>query len=239
MPFCSDLMVRFYTRFSLSQGRIGAILSKYGIVYKGWIDLSAGQMVLAKVIGDSEEILDSKDIETTVDKNVLMKFANVDHRLVLEFGSEQLVWDMGTGPDDAGQRQYSMQPQAAIFGSGQLRLSHIAIYRDIHYTGFRMGTSGKTARAGEGNPLKLGKDEFFLMGDNSPNSEDSRWWTANGVHIGGEPYPAGIVPRDYLVGKALFVYWPAGYRPTEGFPLGIIPNIGGMKFIYGGSSSQP
>ncbi len=239
MPYCSDLMVRFYTRSNQGHGRIGAILSKYGIVYKGWIDLSAGQMVLAKVIGDNEEILESKDIETEVDKNVLLKLANVDHRLVLEFGSEQLVWDMGTGPDDAGQRQYTMQPQAAIFGSGKLSLSHIAIYRDIHYTGFRRGTNGSTARAGEGNPLKLGKDEFFVMGDNSPNSEDSRWWDDNGVHIGGEPYPKGIVPRDYLVGKALFVYWPSGYRPAESFPLGIIPNLGGMKFIYGGSSSQP
>ena len=45
--------------------------------------------------------------------------------------------------------------------------------------------------------------------------------------------------RNYLVGKALFVYWPSGYRPTEGFPLGIIPNLGGMKLIYGGSSTQP
>ena len=53
---------------------------------------------------------------------------------------------------------------------------------------------------------------------------------------GIEPYRAGIVPRDYLVGKALFVYWPSGFRPFDQFPFGIIPNVGHMRFIYGGSN---
>jgi signal peptidase I len=86
-------------------------------------------------------------------------------------------------------------------------------------------------------PLVLGKDEFFVLGDNSPNSEDCRWWSEQGrANKGLPPYRAGIVPRDYLVGKALFVYWPSGFKPFDGFPFGIIPNIGKMRFIYGGSN---
>jgi signal peptidase I len=88
-------------------------------------------------------------------------------------------------------------------------------------------------------PFTLGEDEFFVLGDNSPNSEDCRWWTREGLaNKGLSPYRVGIVPRDYLVGKALFVYWPSGFRPFPQFPIRIIPNIGQMRFIYGGSNEK-
>jgi hypothetical protein len=51
-------------------------------------------------------------------------------------------------------------------------------------------------------------------------------------------YRMGVVPRDYLVGKALFVYWPSGFKPFAEFPFGIVPNVGRMRFIYGGSNGN-
>jgi signal peptidase I len=238
MPYCSDLMVHFYMNPHDLQGVIGIEMSKYETRYKAWVD-SSGEMVI-EAVKDNETIeLERKTIELPgVNKPILVKFANVDHRLIFEFGSEKLPHNLRDGPDGAGERKTNIEPQVKISGSGKVTLSHMAIFRDIHYTKFQHGDSGGLARAAEGNPFKLGQDEFFVLGDNSPNSADGRWWNRPGVGNNGQEYRVGIVPRDYLVGKALFVYWPSGFKPFAKFPFAIIPNVGGMRFIYGGSNKN-
>jgi len=67
--------------------------------------------------------------------------------------------------------------------------------------GRQNGYKGYTAMDGDwGNfikgdqEIKLGGKQYMAMGDNSPDSSDSRYW--------------GPVPEENLVGPALFVYWP-------------------------------
>ncbi|MEM7147922.1 MAG: signal peptidase I [Verrucomicrobiota bacterium] len=42
--------------------------------------------------------------------------------------------------------------------------------------------------------ITVPKDSLFVLGDNSPNSSDSRIW--------------GSVPKENLLGKATLIYWP-------------------------------
>ena len=42
-------------------------------------------------------------------------------------------------------------------------------------------------------PVTVPAGHYFMMGDNRDNSQDSRYW--------------GFLPRDYIKGKALMVYW--------------------------------
>ena len=238
MPFCSDLMVRFDSRSADSQGRIGVALSKYETNYKAWVEAS-GEMVITKNEDGGQSIeLARKSIDPpAAGKTAQVKFANVDHRLIFEYGGEKLTYDLGRDMEGAGQITEDIEPHVEIFGSGKLTLSHIAIFRDIHYTKVKFANSYEHGRATKEDPFILEKDQFFVLGDNSPNSEDGRWWTRSGVANKGLPdYREGTVPRNYLVGKALFVYWPSGFKPFADFPFGVIPNIGRMRLIYGGSN---
>jgi signal peptidase I len=261
-PFCSDLMVRFYAR-SFDKSIIGIELSKYRTRYQAW--LNPDGIVTIKRITDngSEEELIRNQFNISLDEKPLsVEFSNVDHLLTLLVGDEKLVYDLGFSPDDAGLRDTALKPNVKIFGVGKLALSHVAIFRDIHYTSSKYGNGRPEGRAVEGNPFTLKEKQFFVLGDNSPSSEDGRWWDKRGIaNKGIESYDAGIVPSEYLVGKALFVYWPSGYefpwpnglraylanssrknnlfRILNGIvSLNWIPNIGQMRFIYGGSEKK-
>jgi len=81
-----------------------------------------------------------------------------------------------------------------------LELSDLKIYRDIYYTD-PLTDHEAYARPyydwAIAQPIQLREDEFFFLGDNSVNSEDSRMWDEG---------PA--VKRKFLIGRPMIVYWP-------------------------------
>ena len=68
----------------------------------------------------------------------------------------------------------------------------------------------------DSKPEIVGADQFFPMGDNSPQSSDARMWTE---HFFG---------REMLIGRALLIYWPhPWYRPIP-----YMPNVKRMRLIH-------
>jgi len=61
------------------------------------------------------------------------------------------------------------------------------IFKQIYY--YNRGDFGA-----EGQKIVVPKDSYFVLGDNSASSKDSRYW--------------GFVPKENLLGQALVIYWP-------------------------------
>ena len=66
--------------------------------------------------------------------------------------------------------------------------------------GYEFGVQGKT--------MLVPENSFFVMGDSRDNSEDSRYW--------------GFVPRELIIGRAMFVYWSCDRGASNGDFFGCI-----------------
>jgi signal peptidase I len=94
-----------------------------------------------------------------------------------------------------------------------VRIHNFRLSRDVHYT--RSGTHGLDS------PVRLGADEYFVLGDNSPNSNDNRFWTGPN----GGPVP---VPRANFLGKPFVVHLPG--RVVTGGSGGKQPEFPGLDW---------
>jgi signal peptidase I len=84
--------------------------------------------------------------------------------------------------------------------------------------------------------FELQEDQFFPMGDNSPESLDARCWagTKQRIQMLGNAnedawkwFDKSFVPRELLVGKALVVFWPHSWNS----PIPFTPNFKRFKLI--------
>jgi signal peptidase I len=62
----------------------------------------------------------------------------------------------------------------------------------------------------EGKPYTVPENSYFVMGDSRNQSLDSRYWS--------------VVPRELIVGRAMFVYWSCDRSASDGSMLGCITN---------------
>ncbi len=73
-----------------------------------------------------------------------------------------------------------------IYIDGKEISSPVSIRSNYYYNRGDYGQNGVT--------ITVPKDSFFVLGDNSANSRDSRYW--------------GFVPKKNVIGKAICIYWP-------------------------------
>jgi signal peptidase I len=166
--------------------------------------------------------------------------------------SERLLHATGTpGDEHAEERRNPLVDPSYYAGSmAELRwefagapftLARVGLDRDVYYVAATLNSPidipGEPRRNGPipalgthpMNLANLGPDQFFCCGDNSAASKDSRLWHMLDPWVADEFIrEVGIVPRELMLGKAFFVYFPAPYRAGK-YP--VIPDVGRMRFI--------
>lgn len=232
-PMCSDLMISFYTNSDYVDGYVGARLEKGGVLYSATVEFD-GALVFSKTVGNI-----TRELERTLTGGIQQagyqkfEFANVDHRLVLRWGDKRFSYDLTRDEEFEPMGEEKKAPRVQIYASGLIEVRHIGLYRDIYYRGVEAAAVRATAE----NPFSLDTDEFFVCGDNSNNSSDGRMWDVPGIGNNGTQYRKGIVPREYMMGKAVMVYWSQAFKPAKKMPPAI-PNLSNIKVIYGGSQHE-
>ena len=177
-----------------------------------------------------------------------VRFANVDDQLRLWVDGREVEFDSATTYeplDNHVPTEADLLPAGIASRGVEMEVSRLRLLRDLYYIAVDTPSDPLTDfdfyrgyhdflsdpelwpmyedfRAVE---FTLGEGEFLALGDNSGESRDSRLWA--GPTVGPE------VPRELLVGKALFIYWPHSDNriPGTGIPFPFFPNFKRMHVI--------
>ncbi len=160
-----------------------------------------------------------------------VEFAHVDYRVYAKLDGQTVLAtsDEQYHPDVAALRTFERRTPVGLrlaARAADLELRRLRVDRDVHYT-YR---PGRTVRADASRPFVLGHDEYFVLGDNSPDSHDSREWQQQAYHLPRGRWQAGTVPASQIVGRVAFVYLP-GLQPLDAAGKWRLPDVGRVRFV--------
>lgn len=212
--------------------------TKYEHVFFAVADFAADELRLEYIHPDTQ----TREVWQTLPNAGLQQpfnlaLATVDYHVTIERDGQPVLSStreqFSITPAEARARtRQPVNPELAMLVQDTaVTLEHLRIDRDIFYRSYEERWTSAPMRGVQDRPFQLAEDEYFVLGDNSTASQDSRFWTSGGPHTGNHDYRPGTVPADQLMGRAFFVYWP-GFLPLFGKGVPIVPNLGDVRFIY-------
>ena len=235
---CTDLALRGEVTVADSASQVIVELTAYKDRFRFEM-APKGSVLPTRILVNGQPVAEAPAGVLPVGRSVPFLAADVDHKLMLLVGGDRVAKPLAEHTTPEGDPLYEPTPLAedergqmdAVAGAaasvrigacgGPVTLAYLRLDRDVYYTNARAQESLRPRHGTEGHPFHLGQDEFFVLGDNSPSSADCRLWTL----------PRPVVPRRNLVGKALFVYWPAA-GPRTSLRIPILPDPRGWRFVH-------
>lgn len=213
-----ELMLECKLKVDTPKGEFVMELSKGVDRFRAAWDLASGDCTLYRIDKDGKpQQLDRKATDVKAAGEYDLRFANVDARLTV-WVNGRLPFDNGHVYAEATERgptANDLEPASLGAKGAAVRVSQMKLWRDTYYT-LRHDQSydygSVTIGEGEGEPdwsdpgtwgrlrrlpartLYVQPGHFLCLGDNSPQSSDSRDW--------------GTVPERLMLGRALLVYYP-------------------------------
>lgn len=204
-----DLMFRSRVRAS-GEGRLAYYANEGREVFVTQLDLATGHAELQH----NGQLVATADIKSLLPlEGAQVELSLVDRQLLLAI-DDQLVFPCYEFAPSNLPQQPTTRPFAIGSIGAALEVTDLAVLRDIYYTrpSDRCWAIDRSYR--------LGPDEYFVLGDNSELSEDSRLWNDG---------PA--VPAEMLVGRPLFVHLPSRLVDVGSMTLQV-PDLAKMRAIH-------
>jgi signal peptidase I len=153
-------------------------------------------------------------------RTVTLEVSVFDRRVLVALDGRLLFDPVDYDNPRGGPPPDSDNPIALGVEGGDMMISELKIYRDVYYT----SSLPNTPRQAQGirSDVRLGTDEYFVLGDNSPVSHDSRFWSQGPV-----------VPGSMLLGKPFLVHLPGQMVPLQVFGRSVcwVPDPRRIRYI--------
>ncbi len=227
-----DLGVECEVELAGNEGEIVLELVEGGVQFRCRFDVATGEAELSHA---ADAGFRPKATTSVKGPGVYrLALANVDDELFLWIDGKLIAFDAPTtyGPLE-NSRPTELDRAPAGIGARDIkaRVSHLRVVRDIYYIAAK--SQGGDNSQGEEFPLVA--DQFFVLGDNSAQSLDARFWRdeRDGTSV-------NYVARELMIGKALMIYWPHGWYEISGtgipFYIPIVdapmyPNFARMGYV--------
>lgn len=240
----SDLKLSLVYDRRSGDGPLKLMLTKRQDVFTA--QFTPQKVTLFRDNGSTHSVIGSADLPSG-HRAFKIDFTNVDYRVTVRVDDQVLIQSTPEQyhPDiEQLLREYKEQqppprPAISIDAADQsCDLSHVQLWRDVYYIndGRQMTDPPQFFWGSPDRPIHLsdkpGDREYYVLGDNSLISGDARYWS-DPIELPAENLrvQSGRVPERFMLGKAFFVYWPAGYPPFSSAP-NVIPDFGDMRFIH-------
>ena len=237
LNWVGDLAVGAHVNVQSESGHLLFELVEGGHAFTCDFDLETGLATLA-IDGSQTGFVDeqnqpdneSRTTQTNMQRpgkyNIM--FANIDDQLVLWINDTLVPFNRPTSYAPLNNHQATdedLEPVGIGVRGAKLTVDQLQVLRDVYYIAaddrYASARNG-IAENQNGVEFRMDADQFFVLGDNSPQSRDSRLWKTQ-----YSTDEAHYVERDLLIGKAMFIYWP--HTRSDIFPF--CPNIPRMGFV--------
>jgi signal peptidase I len=203
----NDARIECEVRFDDDRGEVRLGLKEQADTFEGVLsreNATTGKVVITRRAGlAAAEELGTAHFPLVTGKWTRLSFENRDNALKLIFagpGSPLVQIYKENTPEPEGAASAGRGPSGRVYfggAGGRIAFRSIRLARDLVYT--------DRGHVGVDSEIQLGPDEYFLLGDNSSQSRDSREW-------------GPVTDRD-IVGRAVRVVWPPSrWRKVDGGP---------------------
>jgi len=194
LRFAGDLRWRLKARLR----EPGALLLKLvdgNTAYSAEVNFGTAEGTRTSIKID-EKVVAESDFNAALHIEHSIAFSHVDDRLELKVdGKAILSHEYDIPSQDVSESAWASGASIGTEGS-EASLLHVVLERDIYYTHSGQGRFEYAPKC------NIPQDSYFVLGDNSRNSRDSRYW--------------GFVPTHNLIGEAVVVWWPLSHlKPIQ------------------------